>query len=536
MTIHLEKVRTAPVLRTKVDITRFLQAHVRPATGCTEPGAVAYAVAIAVHTALGNLPRRQEDGAVVFNDGADPVPLLLDKLKGIEISVDRDTMKNAAAVFIPGTKFQQGILIAAALGAFCHPKGNLNLLEGVTQQTLSYAGRIAPKIVLKEITDKTPVPTLDVRVTVKFVDREISVRLHYDHAFIEAISDGGIEVYSDQFVKPGRADHALPETMTDVFQSVSRITDSDKVELLNGLFRNLRIAFEGLINSYGLTIGREYLRQEFPERYDEVAAAPEKIFFLPDMDVFRLTRILTAAAVDARMGGAQFPVTSTSGSGNQGIAATVPLIAVSSALNLIDLEGNYTSAGLKLRTLLNKPADYVITLEQLSRAALFSHLIAAIATSKIGVIGAWCGCATKAGLASAAAVVYLLGGGEDQVHQAINLMAANATGVICDGAKPGCALKLGADTPVQYALMALRGGRIPPYNGIVDPDALTTIDNIGRLSGTTHTTDQTMVTILKEKYDDQRERVSDQDKIIGFSTETGRSVLASDLRRLFKRE
>jgi L-cysteine desulfidase len=136
----------------------------------------------------------------------------------------------------------------------------------------------------------------------------------------------------------------------------------------------------------------------------------------------------------------------------------------------------------------------------LCEAALFSHLIAAIATDEIGAIGAWCGCGAKAGLAAAAAVAYLLGGNAAQVHQAINLIATESPGMLCDGAKPGCANKLGNARAVRRGVDAVRGHTTSDFNGIIFPDAMDTIRALGEICRTTAPTDVVIAKIIHGKW------------------------------------
>ena len=189
------------------------------------------------------------------------------------------------------------------------------------------------------------------------------------------------------------------------------------------------------------------------------------------------SRILsyTSAACDARMGGAPVSVMSNSGSGNQGIAATMPVVVYA--------EENFASE------------------EQTIRALTLSHLTAVYIKLSLGRLSALCGCVVAA-TGSSAGLCYLMGGGYEQVAATVKNMVANLTGMICDGAKPSCALKLasGVSTAVVSAMVAMEGQQVSALEGIIDDDVDKTIQNlvaIGR-EGMTQT-DNMILKIMTSK-------------------------------------
>ena len=165
---------------------------------------------------------------------------------------------------------------------------------------------------------------------------------------------------------------------------------------------------------------------------------------------------LTAAASDARMAGCTLPAMSNSGSGNQGITVSMPVIAYS--------------------------IKYGVNDERLARALILSNLIAIHIKSYLGRLSALCGCVV-ASTGSACGIVWLQGGGYKEICSAIQNMAGNITGMVCDGAKVGCAMKVasGVSCAVQSAVLALRGSCIPSTDGIIDDDVENTIKNLGSI-------------------------------------------------------
>ena len=208
--------------------------------------------------------------------------------------------------------------------------------------------------------------------------------------------------------------------------------------LRRGMDMNLAIAREGLAGEYGMGVGRR-LNQAGDAGYANYAAA------------------LTAAAADARMGGCTLPVMSTAGSGNQGLAATLPCIAVARRLGSGE--------------------------EALLRAEALSQLVTIHIKAHIGKLSALCGCAIAASVGSACGITYLLGGGLAAICRAVQNMIADISGLICDGAKAGCALKIatGVGAAVQCAQLAQAGGSADGHDGIVTADVEQSIANLGQL-------------------------------------------------------
>jgi L-cysteine desulfidase len=242
---------------------------------------------------------------------------------------------------------------------------------------------------------------------------------------------------------------------------IQNLSPSEKREVYKGVLMNKAIAEEGLRGDYGLGLGKKLLAMR------EKGIISDSV--LTDV------RIMAAAAGDARMGGANMPVMSTCGSGNQGITALIPPLVVSERFEL------------------NK--------DRLIESAMLSHLVTKLVSDNSGYLSAMCGCSIKAGIGATAAVTYLMGGDIERINNAINITTANITGTICDGAKEGCSLKLStaAGTATESAFMALEGMVVPSDNGIVFEKAEDTIKGIGKISKAMVATDGAIVGIMQEK-------------------------------------
>jgi L-cysteine desulfidase len=239
--------------------------------------------------------------------------------------------------------------------------------------------------------------------------------------------------------------------------------DGDDYNFLEeGVHYNIRLADHGLKYGSGLGIGKTFerlVRQRLIQR-----------------DMIMSSRILTAAASDARMAGVPLPAMSSAGSGNHGLTATLPIWAVK---------------------------DYVDSDKKTILEAIgMSHIITAYVKAYTGRLSAVCGCSVAAGAGATAGITYLLGGDLRHIAGAITNLTVDLAGVICDGAKAGCSLKLAtaAGTAVQAALFALQGVQVQSTDGIVATSAEKTMQNVGVLSNQGMIeTDRTILKIMLEK-------------------------------------
>ena len=411
--------------------------EVIPAIGCTEPIAVALCTARATEL-LGKYPEQ------------------------IEVLLSANVLKNAMGVGIPGTGMI-GLPIAIALGALVgKSEYQLEVLRDVTPEAVE-AGktfidekRIA--IGLKEdITEK-----LYIEIRAVAGDEEAVAIIAGGHTnFVYLTKNGTAEL-------DNRTTTANQEETTDVPLSLARVWEfamESPVEELRFILETKRLnkdaAEVSLQGNYGHAIGRTMREAR------DCKIMGDSIF----------TRLLsyTSAACDARMAGAKIPVMSNSGSGNQGIAATLPVAVYAEEIGATE--------------------------EQTIRALTLSHLTVIYINQSLGRLSALCGCVVAA-TGSSCGITYLMGGGYDEVVSAVKNMIANLTGMICDGAKPSCAMKLmsGVSTAVMSALMAMNGRCVTSVEGIIDDDVDRSIQNLTRIGrDAMNETDRIVLDIMTHK-------------------------------------
>ena len=422
---------------TQEEIIALIKREVKPALGCTEPIAVALAVAKAVEIISENC-----------TCGGDW------RLKAdfrLDISVSGNILKNGMGVGIPGTGMV-GLPIAAALGAVCGDSAcGLEVLSGLNEaavaraRELVAAGRVRVSVAR---TDRL----LYVKATVS-VDGGGSASAELDPKAYAVIEDD-----HDRIVETGFADHILMSsesaaaagdhssgdgglTVREILDFATTVPFEQIAFILEDRTLNMALAMEGLSGHYGMEVGRA-IRENQQEVFGD--------------DYMSYAMGMTAAAADARMAGCTLPAMSNSGSGNQGITVSMPVIAYANMYKVDD--------------------------ERLARALIISNLVAIHIKAYLGRLSALCGCVV-ASTGSACGVVWLQGGGYDEICSAIKNMAGNITGMVCDGAKTGCAMKVasGVSCAVQSAVLALRGTCIPSTDGIIDDDVEKTIRNLGSI-------------------------------------------------------
>lgn len=418
-------------------IIRLVKREVVPAIGCTEPIAVALCVSKAAQL-LGKEPEK------------------------IEVLLSANILKNAMGVGIPGTGMI-GLPIAVALGALAgNPDYQLEVLKDITPADVERGKQFIAEnridIKLKEdITEKLYI--------------EIHVSAGSDKA--AAIIAGGHTtfVYEEQMgqvLLDRRSAAADEEEDDDTSLSLRKVYDfamTAPLEEIDFILESARLnkaaAETSFTGDYGHSLGRS-LRDD-----NERRVMGDSVF----------THILsyTSGACDARMAGAMIPVMSNSGSGNQGIAATLPVVVYA--------EEN------------NKPR------EELIRALMLSHLTVIYIKQSLGRLSALCGCVVAA-TGSSCGITYLMGGGYEEITYAVKNMVANLTGMICDGAKPSCAMKLtsGVSTAVFSAMLAIEHKCVTAVEGIVENDVDRTIHNLTRIGAQgMNETDRLVLDIMTHK-------------------------------------
>ena len=424
----------------QAELIELIHKEVKPALGCTEPIAVALAVAKAVDIISENCSHCGD--CPLWRQTAD---------FRITVEVSGNILKNGMGVGIPGTGMV-GLPIAAALGAVCgDPALGLEVLHGVSESAVSRAKELVEaKRVTISVADIDRL--LYVKATVSMghgLEASAEVNPHA-YAVIEDDHDKIVETsFADRILMSSESGAAAKDrttldyglTVREIFDFACTADYQDIAFILEDRTLNLALAREGLEGDYGLRVGKA-IRENQLEVFGD--------------DLMSFAMGMTAAASDARMAGCTLPAMSNSGSGNQGITVSMPIIAYALKYGIAD--------------------------EPLARALILSNLVAIHIKGFLGKLSALCGCVV-ASTGSACGIVYLQGGTYEQVCAAIKNMIGNITGMVCDGAKVGCAMKVasGVSSAIQSAVLALRGTCIPSTDGIIEDDIEKTVRNLGTI-------------------------------------------------------
>lgn len=408
----------------------ILKIEVAPALGCTEPGAVALCASAA---------------RSLLKD---------EQIDSIHLTVDTGIYKNGLGVAIPGTSGEYGIELAAALGAIGgNPELKLEALRNIDDEIIKQAKKMLNQ-------DKVKV-NVDGKQKSIYVHAVILSGNDKAEAFIEDLHDNltilrfngdkienhplinEIEKKQDELSK--LEDWLKERKLEELISLLDQTDDDDLTFLEQGLDYNLKLAKHGLTYGSGLGVGKtlERLAREGLLKRDMMLEA----------------RIIASAAADARMSGAMLPAMSSAGSGNHGLTAILPIWAVKDYL---------------------KDVDRIVIL----KAIALSHIITSYIKAFTGRLSAVCGCSVAAGAGAAAGITYLMGGNISHIAGAIKNLIEDLAGIICDGAKNACALKLStaAGTAVQAALFSLHGIDVKERDGIVDLSPEQTMKNVGMIS------------------------------------------------------
>ncbi|MCF6265155.1 MAG: L-serine ammonia-lyase, iron-sulfur-dependent, subunit alpha [Desulfuromusa sp.] len=418
----------------------ILEQEVYPALGCTEPTAVAYAASIAAKE-------------------------LSDPLEQMTISVDPGVYKNGLAVTVPNTNGERGNLIAGVLGALiCRPELKMKILDGGSPELI---GRAKELIHSKKATITCDTTWHGLHIEVEASDGASTVKatLVDNHTNLVLLEKDGEILFSVDPLDEGlqKLDYksVLKDMqIADLVDLVELLDDEDYAYLLEGVGYNRAISTEGLeIKKVG------YYLADLKEKG-----------YLQD-DVFSSTKILTAAAADGRMDGLNLPVMSSGGSGNQGIVAIlVPY-----------------NVGLWFK----------IDERTIIKSIALSHLVNSYIKCFTGSLSPICGCSIAAGVGAAVAIVYQQAGKNiDQITLAVNNLISDLGGMLCDGAKGGCALKVvsSTDSAIRSAYMALNNHGITSVEGFIGRSAEETIQNLSRISTDAMAgVDDMMIQIMLEK-------------------------------------
>ena len=422
-------------------IIALIKREVVPAIGCTEPIAVALCVAKATET-LGCHP------------------------ENIKVFLSANILKNAMGVGIPGTDMI-GLPIAVALGALI---GKSEYQLEVLKDSNPEAVEAGKKMIESQCIDIALKENIEEKLYIEAVcthgnDSATSI-ISGGHTNFVYISRNQDVLLDNRTPASSEAQAAHVElTLRKVFDFATTAPLEEIEFILEARRLNKNAAERSFQGKYGHELGR-MLRNSQTERN------------IMGNNTFTHILSYTSAACDARMAGAMIPVMSNSGSGNQGIAATLPVVVYA--------EDNHNSE------------------EELTRALILSHLTAIYIKQSLGRLSALCGCVVAA-TGSSCGITYLMGGGYQQVMYAVQNMIATLTGMICDGAKPSCALKLtsGVSTAVMSAIMAMEQKCVTAVEGIIEENVNQSIRNLTKIgSEGMNETDKLVLDIMTHKHCD----------------------------------
>ena len=422
-------------------IIALIKREVVPAIGCTEPIAVALCVAKATET-LGCRP------------------------ENIKVFLSANILKNAMGVGIPGTDMI-GLPIAVALGALIgKSEYELEVLKDSNPEAVE-AGK---KMIESQCIDIALKENIEEKLYIEAVcthgNDSATAIISGGHTNFVYISRNQDVLLDNRTPASAEAQAAHVElTLRKVFDFATTAPLEEIEFILEAKRLNKNAAERSFQGKYGHELGKT-LRNSQTERN------------IMGNNTFTHILSYTSAACDARMAGAMIPVMSNSGSGNQGIAATLPVVVYA--------EDNHNSE------------------EELTRALILSHLTVIYIKQSLGRLSALCGCVVAA-TGSSCGITYLMGGGYQQVMYAVQNMIATLTGMICDGAKPSCALKLtsGVSTAVMSAIMAIEQKCVTAVEGIIEENVNQSIRNLTKIgSEGMNETDKLVLDIMTHKHCD----------------------------------
>ncbi|GAB4279475.1 MAG: L-serine ammonia-lyase, iron-sulfur-dependent, subunit alpha [Candidatus Rifleibacteriota bacterium] len=424
-------------------LEKTLELDIKAALGCTEPITIALATCKAC---------RQTNGVV----------------KKIELKLSTNLLKNAMEVGIPGTRGSRGIPLAAALGCFSKmPEPDLTLLDGISQEWLQKASDLVEQ---NKVSLDLASGMHGLFVEAKVIDEQNNFGVAIisgSHENLIYLEKNGKVIFSSDNTGLDGADKLLKQrhelattSFAEIWNSIKNLTTKTRLRLLEGIFMNLKVAEAGMGTDGFLSIGNIY-NQLIDQGW-------------LGNDVINKAKALTSAAVDARMSGCNLPVMTSAGSGNQGLTITLPLYVLAKHLNASD--------------------------DKLAESLAIAHGITSILKHHTGTLSAMCGCVVCSGTGLTAGAVYLLGGSLEIATAAVNNMVGSITGIICDGAKVGCSIKLvcAVDSAFQAAMMAMRGLKLPTTNGVLGENLESSLANIGLIAapGMVETDDQILAIML----------------------------------------
>ncbi|MFZ5425481.1 MAG: serine dehydratase subunit alpha family protein [Thermodesulfobacteriota bacterium] len=402
-----------------MDLESFFRHEVKPALGCTEPGAVAYAASVAARL-LDGPPRH------------------------IHLRLSSNVFKNGASVGIPGTGGLKGNLLAAALGALGgDPEKGLQSLETLTCDVIAGAramlegGQVTQEIVPE-------VPSVYVEVEMLRQGGSVTAIVSHRHDNVVEVRRNGRTVQSSE---EGESGSGVPAYLRDLsrlgfaqlWDLASEVDEPIREFMLRGARMNMAVAAEGVAKPWGLGVGYGLNRLFGAEGLGSRVKA------------------WAAAGADVRMAGGDMAVMSSAGSGNHGLTAIIPLALAAREWGSPD--------GV------------------LAESLALSHLVTGAIKAKTGRLTPVCGCTVAAGSGAAAGLTRLAGGTPGQAEGAAGYVMAALTGMICDGAKASCALKVATAASEAYsaAMLSMNAPAITGQEGIIGPDFSANTASVGEL-------------------------------------------------------
>ncbi len=398
------------------EYVNILKEELVPAMGCTEPIAIAYAAALARKT-LGKVP------------------------DSVILKISGNIIKNVKSVVVPNTGGLRGIAAAASAGIIAgNPDKELEVISEVTKEQIDEIIKYLETAKF-DISPSESGFVFDIQITVENADDSAFVQIAGSHTNVIKLTKNGECLVDKEFSEGttgGETDHTLLD-VEDIIEFANTVDIEDVREVISRQIEyNTAIAEEGLSGKWGANIGTVLL-----DAYGD--------------EVHTRAKAWAAAGSDARMSGCERPVVINSGSGNQGMTASLPVIVYAKELGVSE--------------------------EKMMRALVVSNLITIHLKTGIGKLSAYCG-ATSAGCGAGAGITYLYGGGANEIaHTIVNAVAINS-GMICDGAKPSCAAKIAS--AVEAGLLGMqmqkRNEQFYGGDGIVIKGVENTIANVGRLA------------------------------------------------------
>lgn len=421
-------------------LKEVLKHEVFPALGCTEPIAVAYAASIAGREIKGDIEE-------------------------IHITVDPGVYKNGFAVTIPNTEGEKGNLIAGVLGALIkRPELKMEVLKYTDKKMVSRAKALIRKKNAKIVYDKSKTQ-LYIEVAIKTQKDTSRAVIEGSHTNVTCLEKNNRVVFEKKHMGDSAAEPAYKKVLknmriSELVDFVQDIDEKDCAYIQSGIDMNLKISQAG---------------QKLKKVGYYVSDLMDKGYLLED--VFSSSKILTASAADARMAGLNFPVMSSGSSGNQGIVAILVPYHVGKHFNVEETK--------------------------IIESIALSHLINSYIKCFTGDLSPLCGCAIAAGVGAAVAIVYQRDGKDmEKITLAVNNLISDLGGMLCDGAKGGCALKVASstDSAIRSAYMAMNDHGITQAEGFVGKTAEETIWHLTKISKLGMAgTDEIMLEIMLDK-------------------------------------